>query len=172
MAGEFSRQLGVKVLAGQKRLAGLGFKHGGIPGYGLRRMLVSADSQPKQELAKGERKNIATDRVIFIPGPLQEVQCVNEIYRMLISEKLSVHPIAQELNRRGVEYIGNSEWDYQSAVSCVHLCADPFRSDHFVGTGTSGRSVFSQIRLSIRCYHADSFNPVMNEGTHSAHAGY
>jgi DNA invertase Pin-like site-specific DNA recombinase len=34
MAGEYSRELGVKVLAGQKRLAMLGFKQGGMPGYG------------------------------------------------------------------------------------------------------------------------------------------
>ena len=34
MAGEYSRELGVKVLAGQKRLALLGFKQGGLPGYG------------------------------------------------------------------------------------------------------------------------------------------
>src|SRR5438105_12500783 len=34
MAGEYSRELGVKVLAGQKRLALLGFKQGGMPGYG------------------------------------------------------------------------------------------------------------------------------------------
>ena len=64
MAAEFSRELSVKVLAGQKRLAHLGFKQGGVPGYGLRRMLVSASGVPKQELAAGERKSIATDRVI------------------------------------------------------------------------------------------------------------
>jgi DNA invertase Pin-like site-specific DNA recombinase len=33
MAGEYSRELGVKVLAGLKRLARLGFKRGGCPGY-------------------------------------------------------------------------------------------------------------------------------------------
>ena len=33
MAGEYSRELGVKVLAGQKRLACLGFRQGGRPGY-------------------------------------------------------------------------------------------------------------------------------------------
>jgi DNA invertase Pin-like site-specific DNA recombinase len=63
MAGEYSRDLGVKVLAGQKRLGHLGFKQGGMPGYGLRRMLVSANREPKQPLAFGERKSIATDRV-------------------------------------------------------------------------------------------------------------
>src|SRR5580693_8019784 len=69
MAAEFSRELGVKVLAGQKRLARLGFKQGGVPGYGLRRLLISSDRQPKQQLRSGERKSIATDRVILVPGP-------------------------------------------------------------------------------------------------------
>jgi DNA invertase Pin-like site-specific DNA recombinase len=119
MAAEFSRELGVKVLAGQKRLACLGFKQGGIPGYGLRRMLVSADRCPKQQLVNGERKSIATDRVILVPGPASEVQCVRDIYRMLISEKRSVYAIAQELNRRGIEYIGDSKWDYQSVYAVL-----------------------------------------------------
>src|ERR1700685_422760 len=68
MAAEYSRELSVKVLAGQERLARLGFKQGGMPGYGLRRMLISASGVPKQELASGERKSIATDRVILVPG--------------------------------------------------------------------------------------------------------
>src|SRR5580700_7267805 len=79
MAGEFSRELGVKVLAGHKRLALLGFKQGGVPGYGLRRLLISSDRQPKQQLQSGERKNIATDRVILVPGPAHEVRCVRKI---------------------------------------------------------------------------------------------
>src|SRR5271170_6963701 len=53
MAGEYSRELGVKVLAGQKRLALLGFRQGSRPGYGLRRMLVSPDGQAKQLMADG-----------------------------------------------------------------------------------------------------------------------
>src|SRR5436309_394615 len=36
MAAEYSRELGVKVFDGQKRLARQGFKQGGVPGYGLR----------------------------------------------------------------------------------------------------------------------------------------
>src|SRR5580658_5045724 len=51
MAGEYSRDLGVRVYAGMKRLTLLGFKTGGIAGYGLRRMLVSASGALKQELA-------------------------------------------------------------------------------------------------------------------------
>ncbi|MGH9545246.1 MAG: recombinase family protein [Terriglobales bacterium] len=112
MAGEYSRELGVKVLAGHKRLAGLGFKQGGAPGYGLRRMLVSPDRLPKQLLAHGECKSIATDRVVLAHGPRHEVQCVRDIYRMLLSEGRTVHSIAGELNRNGVPYVNGVDWDH------------------------------------------------------------
>jgi DNA invertase Pin-like site-specific DNA recombinase len=102
MAGEYSRDLGVRVFEGQKRLTLLGFKQGGASGYGLRRMLVSATGSLKQELAFGERKSIMTDRVILVPGPAHEVQTVKEIYRMLISEKRSISSIARKLNASGV----------------------------------------------------------------------
>jgi hypothetical protein len=58
MAGEYSRELSGKVFEGQKRLAQLGFKQGGVPGYGLQRLLVSADRSPKETLKHGQRKSI------------------------------------------------------------------------------------------------------------------
>jgi len=119
MAGEYSRELGTKVLAGQKRLACLGFKQGGSPGYGLRRMLVSPDRKFKQQLAASERKSIATDRVILVPGPGHEVQVVREIFRMLVSEKWTVYAVARELNRRGIAYTCASEWDYQAVYNVL-----------------------------------------------------
>src|SRR6516165_5109125 len=41
MAAEFSRELSTKVFAGQCRLVELGYRQGGLPGFGLRRMLIS-----------------------------------------------------------------------------------------------------------------------------------
>jgi DNA invertase Pin-like site-specific DNA recombinase len=111
MAGEYSRDLGVRTFAGQKRLTLLGFKAGGVPGYGLRRMLVSASGVPKQELALGERKSIATDRVILVHGPPNEVQTVKEIYRMYISDKRSLCAIARKLNSNGIPRPGHAKWD-------------------------------------------------------------
>jgi DNA invertase Pin-like site-specific DNA recombinase len=119
MAGEYSRELGVKILVGLKRLANLGFKQGGRPGYGLRRMLVSPTGVPKQLLAFGERKGIASDRVMLVPGPAHEVQCVKDIYRMLLSGKRTVYGIARELNRRSIEYTGCSKWDYQAVYNVL-----------------------------------------------------
>ena len=118
MAGEYSRDLGVRVFAGMKRLTLLGFKAGGVPGYGLRRMLVSASGVPKQELALGDRKNIATDRVILVPGPPNEVQTVKEIYRMYISDRRSLCAIARKLNSNSVPRPGHAKWDF-SAVRTI-----------------------------------------------------
>jgi DNA invertase Pin-like site-specific DNA recombinase len=123
MAAEFSRELSVKVLDGQKRLARLGFKQGGVPGYGLRRMLVGGNGTPKQLLASGERKSIATDRVTLVHGPAFEVACVRDMYRMLISDRLSVPEIARELNQRGVKQAGkrpgDATWHYQTVYQVL-----------------------------------------------------
>ena len=50
MAGEYSRELSVKVFAGQCRLVELGFRQGGAAGYGLRRVLIDEHGTPKGEL--------------------------------------------------------------------------------------------------------------------------
>jgi len=166
MAAEFSRELGVKVLAGQKRLARLGFKQGGLPGYGLRRMLVSADRVAKQPLAHGERKSIAMDRVILVPGPADEVQCVRDIYRMFVSEKLSVHGIACELNRRGVRYKGGSVWDYQAVYAIL-------THPKYTGCHTFNRTSCQLCTRTVRLPRSEwiltpgAFEPIVDEPTYS-----
>jgi len=119
MAGEYSRELGVKVLAGLKRLARLGFKQGGIPGYGFRRLLVSENRTPKQLLAHGERKSIGTDRVIFVPGPAFEIEEVREMFRKFTVDRLSLKAIARDLNQRGVPSIKNRRWTHSVVGSML-----------------------------------------------------
>jgi hypothetical protein len=115
MAAEYSRELSSKVCAGSRRIAALGFRNGGIAGYGFRRLLVSCDGTRRQILATGERKSLVTDRVILVPGAKDEVQCVQEIYRLFIDERLSTAAIASELNRRGIPYLNGRTW-YQDGV--------------------------------------------------------
>ena len=119
MAGEYSRELSTKVSAGQRRIAKLGFKQGGAAGYGLRRMLVGPDRRPKQELQNRDRKSLATDRVTLVPGPRSEINIVNEIYRLLVFDGLSVHGIADKLNRHGIEFAPNSKWDYAAVYGVL-----------------------------------------------------
>jgi len=67
MAGEYSRELSVKVFAGQCRLIELGYRQGGPAGFGLRRMMVDETGAPKGMLDRGDRKSLQTDRVILAP---------------------------------------------------------------------------------------------------------
>ncbi len=107
MAGEYSRELGVKVIAGMRpSLPALGFKHGGgNPGAtAIRRMLVSPTRQERSNatLSRGEYKSIATDRVILVLGPSEEVQVVQgHLSDVYIGEK-STYDIAVDLTRKRV----------------------------------------------------------------------
>jgi DNA invertase Pin-like site-specific DNA recombinase len=131
MAGEYSRELSVKVFTGQCRLIELGYRQGGSPGYGLRRSLIDQSGTSKGELARGEHKSIQTDRVVLILGPPDEVKAVRWMYRTFVREGKTEAEIAEILNGRGVstdlgrpwtrgtvhqvlineKYIGNNVWN-------------------------------------------------------------
>jgi len=102
MAGEYSRELSTKVFAGQCRLITLGFRQGGMAGYGLRRRLVDENRHAKADLARGEHKSIQTDRVILVPGPAEEVRTVRRMYRLFVEKRRSESEIATLLNQEGV----------------------------------------------------------------------
>jgi DNA invertase Pin-like site-specific DNA recombinase len=108
MAGEYSRELSVKVHAGQSRLIERGFRQGGPAGYGLRRVLIDEKGNRKQQLEVGERKSIQTDRIILCPGPTEEVSTVNWIYRQFVNNGLNEQAIADQLNVKGI-YRGSGE---------------------------------------------------------------
>ena len=131
MAGEYSRELSVKVFTGQCRLIELGFRQGGAPGYGLRRSLIDQAGAAKGELKRGEHKSIQTDRVVLVPGPPEEVETVRWIYRAFVKQGKPEREIANILNERGIatdlgrpwtrgtvhqvlineKYIGNNVWN-------------------------------------------------------------
>lgn len=102
MAGEYSRELSTKVFAGQCRLITLGFRQGGMAGFGLRRQLVDENRRPKANLAIGEHKSLQTDRVILVPGPPEEVRTVRRMYRLFVEKCRSESEIAAVLNAEGV----------------------------------------------------------------------
>ncbi|MHC2146494.1 recombinase family protein [Pseudomonas sp. 210_17 TE3656] len=134
MAGEYSRELSVKVFAGQARLIQMGFRQGGMAGYGLRRQLVDASGAPKAELLLGQHKSIQTDRIKLIPGPPEEVATVQWIYERFVEAGYTENEIAGQLNNRGLQsdlarpwtkgavhqvltnekYIGNNVWNRSS----------------------------------------------------------
>jgi hypothetical protein len=106
MAGEFSRELGVKVVDGLKRLVSQGYHAGAKAPYGLSRMLISPSGRKKGILKPGERKNLKTDKVVLIAGKKKEIECVRRIFCMCADEKKNCVQIAAELNEHRVKYRG------------------------------------------------------------------
>lgn len=105
MAAEFSRELGVKVFNGKARLARLGFWVGGVAGYGLRRVMVSANGRRRQLMEIGEQKSLTSDRVILVRGPRQEVEYVRKMFQMALEGK-GCSTIAREMNEQGFTHYG------------------------------------------------------------------
>lgn len=146
MAGVYSHDLSIKVFAGQAHLIRLGYRQGGAPGFGLQRMLVDQNGEPKSCLDRGEQKSIATDRVILVPGPDEEVAIVREVYRLFVDEGQLEREIANALNASSVQtdlgrpwtrgtvhqllinekYIGNNVWARTSfKLKREHVRNDP-----------------------------------------------
>ena len=103
MAAEYARELSDKVFAGQCRLIELGFRQGGMAGYGLRRMRVDQRGELQGILEWGQRKSLQTDRVILVPGPDEEVETVRWMYRQFVDGGRLEGEIASLLNERGIK---------------------------------------------------------------------
>lgn len=131
MAGEYSRELSAKVWIGQGHLIELGYRQGGPPGYGFRRVLIDQSGAHKAVLSRGEQKSIQTDRVVLDLGPLEEVETIKRIYRLFVHDNRTEKEIAQALNAEGMltdlgrswshgtvhqilineKYLGNNVWN-------------------------------------------------------------
>lgn len=110
MAAEYSRELGAKVLAAQSRFSSMGFKQGGKPGYGLRRVSVAGDGSRRTPLLAGERKSTATDRVALVLGPAHEIANVRKIYQLYVKHGLTDCRIAASLRKEGIPREPGRPW--------------------------------------------------------------
>jgi len=138
MAGEYSRELSAKVFKGQSRLIELGFRQGGVAGFGLRRQLIDQSGEPKQLLRFGEQKSLQTDRVILVPGPPDELSIVRRIYRMFIDERRPERQIADLLNREGVRNASGGEW----TRGTVH---EVLTNEKYIG-----RNVYNRVSFKLK----------------------
>ena len=110
MAGEYSRELSVKVSAGQRRLADMGWWQGGPAPFGMRRRIVSQNGESKQTLKCGEGKGVSTDRVILTPGPSEEVETIQLVFDLYTKRRKTRHQITQILNQRKC-FWGKRPWN-------------------------------------------------------------
>src|SRR4051794_19124459 len=143
MAGEYSRELSNRIFAAKCRLTTLGFRQGGTPGYGLRRLLIDEQRNPKFQLAPGQRKAIQIDRILLVPGPDHEVQVVRQIFEMFVSQPLRQTQIARVLNQKCFSNEMGRPWRYRT----VHQI---LTNDKYVGDNVYNRVSFKLRKKRIQ----------------------
>ena len=112
MAGEYSRELSVKVRAGVRKQTVAGNVQGGPPPYGARRQVFSADGTAGGFLTLGERRPRLDQVVRWVPGPTAELSNLREIFRLYGSGKHTISETAEHLNASGSTYRGCEPWNY------------------------------------------------------------
>src|SRR3546814_12567234 len=98
-------------------------------------MLVDERGDEKGILDRREHKSIATDRVVLVQGPDEEVAIVREIYRQFVEDQHSERQIADWLNAKGIMSDLESLWS-RGAVHQILL------NDKYAGHNVWGRTYF------------------------------
>jgi DNA invertase Pin-like site-specific DNA recombinase len=143
MAGEYSRELSAKVFKGQCRLIELGYRQGGAPGYGLRRMLVNLAGEEKGLLNRGEQKSLQTDRVVLVPGPAEELRVVGWIYEQFTAKGKRESEIAAELNAQGLVTDLGRPWTRGTVQQVL-------TNEKYIGNNVYNRTSFKLKKKHVR----------------------
>jgi DNA invertase Pin-like site-specific DNA recombinase len=163
MAGEFSRELGIKVFDAMKRLVSQGYHAGNNAPYGLARMLISPTGRRKGILKHGERKNLKADKVVLVAGNTKEIACVRQIFAMCANKKKDCVQIAAELNEHGIKHRGKA-WTGDS----IHQI---LRRHQYLGLNVWGRRTqslhgLSSVRPSWQWIISKApFKPIIDQAT-------
>jgi hypothetical protein len=106
-------------------------------------MLVDERGQQKGLLDRGEHKSIATDRVVLVRGPEEEVTTVREIYRLFLDDGKSERQIADTLNAQGILSDLGRAWT-RGAVHQILI------NDKYAGHNVWGRTSFKLKARHVR----------------------
>ncbi|WP_415015261.1 recombinase family protein [Brevundimonas sp.] len=145
MAGEYSRDLSVKVRAGRRAKAARGRALGGIPIYGFRRRIINADGSLGAVLEDGQRKSRLDQEVRYVWGPPHELDVVRRIFDLFVSEARSQAGIARCLNGKGVTWRDGTPWTPDRVQKML-------RRELVVGFQAYGKS---RLELGQRTHYVD-----------------
>jgi len=160
MAGEYSRELSSKVFKGQCRLIELGYRQGGMAGFGLRRMLISQAGDKKGVLAHGEQKSLQTDRVILVPGPEEDIRTVQWIYEEFTKGKRESE-IAAGLNSQGIRTDLGRAWNRGTVYQVL-------TNEKYIGNNVFNRTSFKLKKKHVQntpemwVRSNDAFTPIVS----------
>lgn len=145
MAGEYSRDLSVKVRAGRRAKAARGRALGGSPIYGFRRQIINPDGTPGAVLEDGQRKSRLDQEVRYVWGPPDERDVIRRIFDLFVNEARSQAWIARHLNSLGIPWRNGTPWNGDRVQKML-------RRELVVGFQAYGKS---QVELGRRTVCAD-----------------
>ncbi|MNK43144.1 hypothetical protein D3C87_618420 [compost metagenome] len=111
MAGEYSRDLSVKVRAGRWAKAARGRALGGSAVYGFLRQVVNADGSAGPTLPDGQWKSRLDQEVRYVWGPPEERVVIQRIFELFVHEARSQSGIARFLTHQGVMWRDGTPWN-------------------------------------------------------------
>jgi hypothetical protein len=147
MASEFSRELSVKLSTGMRRLASMGYWQGGYAPFGMARLLVGPNGEPKQILNDGEWHGVSTDRTVLVPGDPDEVETVSLAFDLYTKAHKSRRQIVDVLNQRSILPRSGKPWTMARLRRL--LSADVYKGAYAYGKYVQRRLV-ARDRWSIR----------------------
>jgi hypothetical protein len=109
------------------RIAEQGYWAGGVPPYGLQRLLLDEKREPLNVLQPGQRKGIQNQRVTLVEGPPDQVAVIRRIFHEFVNDGHSEYKIAENLNRDGGASPSGGRWAAGSVICRL-------RNEKYTGT--------------------------------------
>ena len=175
MAAEYSRELSVKTARAKRQQASLGYNQGGKPIYGFRRELRDQEGLARFVLRRGEQKALATDRVVTVPGPPEELEIIRRIFRMYVRRKMTLEAIADTLNKEGTPATGRNGWQARivRAVLTSELCVGRYTYNRTTKRLQAARRRNPENFFSAGHHHeAHRFGEPVSAGTGAARGSF
>ena len=119
MAAEYSRQLSDKVFYGSVKVSEQGYSSGGTAVYGMARLLLDVNKKTIRILNAGEHKQIANERVTFIPKEDETTETVREIFHLFVKERYLIPDIVTRLNQKGILSATGKRWDRSKVIKIL-----------------------------------------------------
>jgi len=119
MAAEYSRQLSDKVFYGCVKVSEQGYSAGGTAVYGMVRQLLDGDKKPVRILKTGEHKQIANERVTFVPKEDETTETVREVFNLFTKERYLIPDIVALLNQKGILSANGKRWDRSKVIKIL-----------------------------------------------------
>ena len=161
MAAEYSRELSSRISLAKLNMARRGFSHGSAV-FGLRRMLLDEDGQPKGLLEYGQRKCLSSDRTTFVPGPEKEVETVRWVFAEFATPDVSISALTATLNAKGILNKNGRPWRVKGVRAMLS-------NEKYIGNNVFGKTSY-RLRMRRLKHHPATwirteraFQPIIDE---------